>query len=102
MKTLAAIKALGAGVTALYHAVESAKHSTEGEGTQAYEAARRFKSAGADFTDALGELSTDSGTKAWDANREFLASNSPDSQPININVEGAGSVKPAFHGSDNS
>lgn len=83
-KTFAAIKALGAGVTALYHAVESAKHSTEGEGTEAYEAARRFENAGADFTDALGELQ---------------AKPKPH-QPYHFN--GAGSVKPVFHGSDNS
>lgn len=79
-KTLAIIKAAAAGVTALYHAVESAKHSTEGEGAEAYEAARRFKSAGSDFTDALGELQA--------------------AKPYHFN--GAGSVMPVFHGSDDS
>lgn len=81
-KTLATIKAVGAGVTALYHAVESAKHSTEGEGAEAYEAARRFKSAGSDFTDALGELQA--------------------AKPKPYHFNGAGSVMPVFHGSDDS
>lgn len=51
-KPLAIVKAAAAGVTALYHAVEAADHSTRGEGTQAYEAAVTYKNARADFIEA--------------------------------------------------
>lgn len=84
-KPLAIIKAAAAGVTALYHAVESAKHSVEGEGFESRQAAGEWRIAVGNMQLALDELHTE-----------------PKPKPNPYRFNGAGSVMPVFHGSDDS
>lgn len=84
MKALAAIKALGAGVTALYHAVESVKYTQKGAGAEARRCADEWLYA----------------VDSMQASLEELQAKPKPHQPYHFN--GAGSVKPVFHGSDDS
>lgn len=54
MKTLAVIKAFGAGVTALYFAVEAAKQVQRGENDMAYAAAKQWLYADDELKQVLG------------------------------------------------
>lgn len=76
-KPLAIVKAAAAGVTALYHAVESAKHSIEGEGTESRQAAGEWRIAVGNMQLALDELQAKPAPEA-----------EAESQVININMEG--------------
>lgn len=80
-KTLAIIKAAAAGVTALYNAVESTKYTQEGAGAEARQAANEWRYAVTDMNKALDELQA---------------------KPKPYHFNGAGSVMPVFHGSDDS
>lgn len=56
MKTLTIIKAIGAGVVALYSAVESAKYANEGAEAESRQASNEWRYAVTDLVQALEEL----------------------------------------------
>lgn len=84
MKPLTIIKAIGAGVTALYHAVESVKYTQNGDVTGAQRCADEWLYAVDSMKDSL----------------EGLQDKPKPHQPYHFN--GAGRAMPVFHGSDES